>query len=158
MSDPTLPLLLTRLGRLNESFLQQACARASTTPSELRVLAMLAHHIGDAPVAPTTIAEWIVQSSGGLTATLKRLEHAGWITRHPDPTDGRASQVELTGAGKVFHDELMAQIMDRYELVFQGVDDRVALGVIRDLVDGFERVAGQPRSRGWAAEESKERA
>jgi DNA-binding MarR family transcriptional regulator len=35
-----------------------------------------------------------------LTSLVAKLEHDGLLQRHPDPSDGRASLISLTGAGR----------------------------------------------------------
>ena len=99
MDITTLALLLTRLGRLNEQFLTDHCRAHGTTPAELQVL-MLLHHHRDEHLSPSAIGGFIVQTSGGLTATLRRLEEAGWIDRRPDPDDGRRVSHHLTEDGR----------------------------------------------------------
>ena len=39
-------------------------------------------------------------SSGGMTNRLDRLERAGFVARHPDPSDRRGKLIALTDAGK----------------------------------------------------------
>ena len=148
MDVPTLALLLTRLGRLNEQFLADHCRSHGTTPSELQVL-MLLHHHQDEQVSPSTIADWIVQTSGGLTATLRRLEDAAWIERRSDPDDGRGRLVALTHTGSAFHDQVFGDLLDRYRLVFADLGDDAALDAVRSLMRGFERLAGSSLSADW---------
>jgi DNA-binding MarR family transcriptional regulator len=50
--------------------------------------------------APTAISDVLGRTTGGMTLTLDRLEHAGWLRRSPDPADRRRVVVELTPAGK----------------------------------------------------------
>jgi DNA-binding MarR family transcriptional regulator len=148
MDATTLALLLTRLGRLNEQFLADHCRAHDTTPAELQVL-MLLHHHRDGHLSPSAIGGFIVQTSGGLTATLRRLEEAGWIDRLPDPLDGRGRLVALTGDGASFHDTVFADLLDRYRLVFADLDDDAALDAVRALMRGFERLAGSSPSADW---------
>ena len=148
MATATLGLLLTRLGRLNEQFLSDHHRRHHCTSAEAAVLMLLANHDADA-ISPTLIGEWIVQTSGGLTATLRRLERRGWIERRPDPTDGRGRLVALTVAGASAHDAQFEDLLGRYELVFAGVDDDAGLSAVRDLMRGFERLQGIASSAWW---------
>jgi len=143
----TLALLLTRLGRLNEQFLAEHSRAHGTTPAEMQVL-MLLHH-RDERLSPSAIAGFIVQTSGGLTATLRRLEEAGWIERLPDPADGRGRLVALTVEGAAFHDAVFADLLDRYRLVFADLHDDDALDAVRDLMRGFERLGGGSPSADW---------
>jgi DNA-binding MarR family transcriptional regulator len=148
MNTATLGLLLTRLGRLNEQFLADHHRRHDTTAAEAAVLLMLAN-TADEAVSPTVIADWIVQTSGGLTATLKRLEDRGWIERRPDPADGRGRLVTLTDIGRDANDAVFADLVDRYRLVFVDVDIDAGLGAVRDLMRGFERLTGATSSAWW---------
>lgn len=156
MDAATLGLLLTRLGRLNEQFLAEHHRRHDTTSAEAAVLLLLANAPEEA-IAPSVIAERIVQTSGGLTATLKRLEARGWVERHPDPDDGRGRLVALTDAGRTAHDAVFADLVDRYRLVFTDVDDASALAAVRDLMRGFERLTGATSSAWWTHDDERAR-
>ena len=157
MDAATLGLLLTRLGRLNEQFLAEHHRRHDTTSAEAAVLLLLANAPEEA-VAPSVIAELIVQTSGGLTATLKRLESRDWVERRPDPDDGRGRLVALTDAGRTAHDAMFADLVDRYRLVFADVDDAAALAGVRDLMRGFERLTGATSSAWWTHDDERDHA
>jgi DNA-binding MarR family transcriptional regulator len=144
----TLALLLTRLGRLNEQFLADHHGRHSCTSAEAAVLMLLANHDSEC-VSPTIIGEWIVQTSGGLTATLRRLERRGWIERRPDPADGRGRLVALTAAGTVAHDTQFDDLLERYDRVFADVDSEPGLVAVRNLMRGFEKLQGVASSAWW---------
>lgn len=49
--------------------------------------------------SPTRIADILGRSTGGLTLTLNRLQDAGYLTRQPDPGDGRRVVLTLTDLG-----------------------------------------------------------
>lgn len=146
----TLTLLLARVARLSESVATEVCTTHGTTSAELRVLSMLSHR-PDGAGSPSDIARWVVQTSGGLTATLKRLEDDGYVERRPDPDDGRGRLVALTDDGKAFHDRLLADLVGRVDGVLAGVDTEAALAAIRDLAGALERAAGLPSSDGFVA-------
>ncbi|GEM_PF-304333 len=148
VATATLGLLLTRLGRLNEQFLTENHGRHACTSAEAAVLMLLANHDSEA-VSPTFIGEWIVQTSGGLTATLRRLEERGWIRRLPDPDDGRGRLVALTPSGSIAHDSLFADLLNRYSQVFAEVDTGSGLSAVRDLMRGFENMQGIASSAWW---------
>ena len=94
-----LVLLLGRLERLNESLVAEVCSSRGVSPGEFRVLAMLRHGGPEDGVRPTEISRWVVQTSGGLTATLHRLERDGRAERVPDPRDGRGRLVSVLRLG-----------------------------------------------------------
>ena len=121
-----------------------------TTPAELRVLSLLSHQPHGAG-SPSDIAQWVVQTSGGLTATLKRLEDDGHVERRPDPDDGRGRLVAITDAGRLAHDQVLGAVVERTSVVLGDVDPAVALDAVRDLTGAFERAAGLPSSHGFVA-------
>jgi DNA-binding MarR family transcriptional regulator len=65
--------------------------------SETGMLAV-AHLAQHGQLSPSTLAELLGVSSGGITALVQRLEAGGHIVRRPHPTDGRSVLVELSPA------------------------------------------------------------
>jgi DNA-binding MarR family transcriptional regulator len=153
---PTLVLLLARLERLNEAFMSAVCRRHDISPSELRVLAMLRHRVDDGRVSPSQLAEWIVQTSGGLTATLRRLEEAGYVVRVEDPDDGRGRLVQLTDDGAASYEEVFADLVARYGVVFTDLDQDEGLHAVRRMIEAFERHDGTIRTGDWEADVTEE--
>lgn len=149
--DPlTLTFLLGRLGRLTDSMTTDICAEAATTPAEIRVLAYLVH-APEHTARPSDVARFVVQTSGGLTATLSRLESAGLIERRPDPTDGRGKLVVLSEDGRRLHDTVITRLTDATTAAVADLDlDDVGTHV-RDLIIALERAAGLPTSAGFVA-------
>jgi DNA-binding MarR family transcriptional regulator len=49
--------------------------------------------------APTDLARTLMLTSGAMTNLLDRMETAGYVTRAPDPRDGRGVRVRLTDQG-----------------------------------------------------------
>jgi DNA-binding MarR family transcriptional regulator len=149
--DPlTLTFLLGRLGRLTDSMTTDICADAATTPAEIRVLAYLVH-APERTARPSDVARFAVQTSGGLTATLGRLESAGLIKRRPDPTDGRGKLIVLSGDGRRLHDAVITRLTAATAAAVGDLDlDDVGIHV-RDLVIALERAAGLPTSAGFVA-------
>ena len=146
----TLVLLLGRLERLNEVLVTDVCGHHGVTPAELRVLGMLRYSEGSDPVRPTEISRWVVQTSGGLTATLRRLEAAQYVERIADPADGRVRLVALTDSGSRFYDRMLDQLIDCYSMALVEVDVGASLDAVRTLVGAFERSGRVARSAGWS--------
>lgn len=149
----TLTLLLGRLGRLNESLIALVCVEHGTSPAELRVLLFLSQQ-PDGAASPRHLARFVVQTTGGLTATLGRLETAGLVERRPDPTDGRGKIVSITPAGHELHDRALAAVVDRTAGALTGVDLDAADAAVRSMVGALEDHAGLPSSRGFVARAS----
>jgi DNA-binding MarR family transcriptional regulator len=154
MTVATLALLLARLGRVNESFLVDFCRVHASNPSELRVLAVLRSREDSGPVSPTNISQWIVQTTGGLTATLRRLEEAGYIARVPDPDDGRGKLVELTPSGETFCDQVLDGMVERYSVALADIDTEASFGAVRDLLTALESFGGVGSSAAWNFEDA----
>jgi DNA-binding MarR family transcriptional regulator len=72
---------------------------------QLEVLYVLRHELLD-PSKPTAtaLAEYFNIQRSVLTRILVKLESAGYITREPDPDDGRAWQVTITENGRNLSD------------------------------------------------------
>ena len=138
--------MLVRLERLNDELLTAACSRRGVSNAEFRVLAVLRHGAPGEPVRPTTISRWIVQSTGGLTSTLGRLEDQGRIERIPDPGDGRGRLVSLTQEGANFYDGLLSEIEAEYAAVLEGIDTAAMASVLAPVVAAMEKRGGHAES------------
>jgi DNA-binding MarR family transcriptional regulator len=147
----TLALLLGRLSRLNEAAVTEVCADHGITPAETRVMSLLVHR-PDRSASPSDIADFVVQTSGGLTATLRRLEADGLVERMADPSDGRGRLVVLTDAGELVHARVIDAIVARVARVVDGLDLADVDDQVRRLVDAFERDGGLPSSAGFRAD------
>ena len=51
-------------------------------------------------------------TSGTMTSRLDRLSARGFVTRHPDPADGRIVRVRLSAAGRARVDDAFAALLD----------------------------------------------
>ncbi len=117
------------------------------TASEVSVLEMLSH-LGS-PLSPTRLQVLVIQSPGGLTKTLRRLEDAGYVRRRPDPDDRRSLLVELTAAGRKASGRATALLRSHYAKVLSGFtpDERPVLtDLMRRLIDELESMSGQQTS------------
>ncbi len=62
------------------------------------------------PQSPRSLAPAMQVSKGTMTNTLQKLEAKGLIAVAPDPADGRAKQVSLTGAGLALRQAAIAAL------------------------------------------------
>ena len=149
--DPTaLTLLLwvTRLGRLLELFHQHAALAelgVDVTSRAVLVTLLLAE---PEPLSPTDLARTVVQTSGGMTKTLQRLEGEGLVARRPNEADGRAAHIALTPKGRRLSRELLVRANREWQRVLDQLsDDRArTIATIRALVAALEATADQTRS------------
>ncbi len=146
--DPEIARLLfslTRLGRINEHILGQVTSRYGLDTSESAVLSILWLAGPPHRLSPTVLSRRLVQTSGGMTSTLRRLTNRGLVTRDPDPEDRRCLLVALTGEGREVAEESLDGIIRSYEAMFADLDDgeREQIAVaLRMLLDRFEAQAG----------------
>ena len=92
------------------SFLQAHDAATESLDADLRARTGLALsdyevllHLGRAPDGRRRMADLassVLLTASGTTRAVDRLEHDGLVRRSPDPTDGRATLVSLTAAGR----------------------------------------------------------
>jgi DNA-binding MarR family transcriptional regulator len=76
------------------------------TRTQFSALATIARR---GPVRVSEVAELEGVNPTMLSRVLGKLEDAGLVRRSPDPSDGRVSLVEATGAGARLHQRLRAQ-------------------------------------------------
>jgi len=134
-----LPQRATALSRL---FLQSASVEVSRTEvGVLRRLLERPHRITE-----LAVAEGVTQP--GITMLVNRLEERGWVSRGPDPNDGRAVLVSLTDEGRGVFEKLRAEYraLLHEEMATLPDDDVAALAravdVLDDLIDRLRQRAG----------------
>jgi DNA-binding MarR family transcriptional regulator len=138
---------LTRFSRLNSKSLEDHAAGYGSTSSESAVLGALL--LGGPVLNPTDLTRLVVQSPGGLTKTLRRLEDAGHIRRRPDPADRRALLVVLTDKGRRAAERADMELHSYYDdlLGELSAQERAELtSLLRQVLDRLEIQTGMTRS------------
>lgn len=76
------------------------------------------------------LADRIVQTTGGTTKTIRRLEHRELVVRVADPADGRRALIELTPAGLELARSTLDLVLDAFDLDIGELDaaERAELG------------------------------
>ena len=139
-----LQIWLTRFARLNTVALEDRSAALGLTGSEVAVLGALDR---EGPVlSPTRLQGVVIQSPGGLTKTLRRLEDGGLVRRRADADDRRALLVELTAKGRRAAGRASAVISEHYDALLEGIDRAEATETVRALLDRLEPMTGMPSS------------
>lgn len=103
-----------RVLRLAQFFVSQRTehlAAFGLTPGDFDVLATIRRTEGSDGVNPGQVLQSVLITSGGLTKRLDRLESAGFIGRHPDPADRRATLLRLTPAGADLVDRVISSLL-----------------------------------------------
>ena len=77
----------------------------------------------DAQLRITSLAALLGVDAPTVTRKVQQLERLGYVTREPDPDDGRASLIRLTRSGQTTVDRILAAHRDRLAQLFDGWDD-----------------------------------
>lgn len=72
-------------------------------------------------------------TSGTMTNRIDRLEELGWVTRLPDPSDGRSVLVKLLPAGQRAVDAALDDLLERETELLQGLNAKER-GQLADLL------------------------
>jgi DNA-binding MarR family transcriptional regulator len=138
---------LTRFSRLNSKTLEDHAAGYGSTSSESAVLGALL--LGGPVLNPSDLTRLVVQSPGGLTKTLRRLEDAGYIRRRPDPADRRALLVVLTDKGRRAAERADRELHSYYDDLLGDLSTRESTELtllLRQVLDRLEVATGMTRS------------
>ncbi|WP_084700600.1 MarR family winged helix-turn-helix transcriptional regulator [Streptacidiphilus anmyonensis] len=92
-----------RLARLHRMHAGQLLRRIGLHPGQELVMMHL-WELG--PQRQTDLVRLLDSDAATMTRTVRRLEQAGFVRRHPDPTDGRASLIEPTAASHALRREV----------------------------------------------------
>lgn len=101
---------------------------------QLEVLYMLRHELLDAstPTATALAQRFGIQRSV-VTRILSKLEASGYITRHPDPEDGRATRIQITETGRNLSDYVEREYFKEMENALGEIDEADAATMERSL-------------------------
>jgi DNA-binding MarR family transcriptional regulator len=90
---------------------------------------------------PTDLYRDSLLSSGATTNRIDRVEEMGWVTRHPDPADGRGVIVMLTPAGRDLADRAVALHFQSMAEVLSGLksgDRNTLIGILTKVLASLE--------------------
>ncbi len=115
-----LHLSLLHLGRIVESSIQSLLVPDGLEISEHSVLTALWFAGPPHTMSPTQLSHVILQTTSGMSKTLRRIERLGLIERIADPGDGRARLVVLTDQGRDLAERHLRQLVDQWGARLQG--------------------------------------
>lgn len=123
-------VLVLRTGRQLESWLSDTLSADGLDTSEFTALSAL--WLSGVPhrLSAGEIAESLVQTTGGTTKTIRRLEEHGLVQRVADPDDGRRALIELTPVGLDAARGSLGLVLDAFDLDIGDLDaaERSELG------------------------------
>jgi DNA-binding MarR family transcriptional regulator len=85
--------------------LDRELSKFDISAAQLIVLASVANKEAD---SAATLCKSISYDPGAMTRMIDRLEHKGLIRRSPNPDDRRATNLEITTAGRALYPQLLA--------------------------------------------------
>ena len=85
--------------------LDRELAQFDITAAQLIVLASVANREADSPAG---LCKNISYDPGAMTRMIDRLEQKGLVRRNPNPDDRRATNLEITTAGRALYPQLLA--------------------------------------------------
>jgi DNA-binding MarR family transcriptional regulator len=129
---------IIRLARAHRALASQLMKTVGLGPDQG---ALMMHLWSVGPIRQTALAAHFGRDSASTTRTVQRLEHAGFVRRHTDPTDRRATLVTPTAAGNALRARVEA-IWSHLEDVAASLPEqdvpRTALQTLTDLGDVVE--------------------
>lgn len=139
-------------GLLQYAVQQQLRADGDLSYVQFEILAKLVD--AGRSLTMTELADGVVYSRSGLTHQAGLLEKSGLIARHSDPSDLRATQVEITTKGRALVDRVLpGHIQVVRELLFEPLSTRD----VRALGDIMARALEHMHTRPPRSAESRRR-
>ncbi|MGW7425384.1 MarR family winged helix-turn-helix transcriptional regulator [Streptomyces sp. NPDC054813] len=114
----TLNHAILRVARLHRMLAGQLLRRVGLHPGQELVMMQLWDR---GPQRQTDLVRLLGSDAATMTRTVRRLENAGFVRRHPSATDKRVSIIEPTAAGNALRGEV--------EQVWTDLEARVAEGM-----------------------------
>ena len=104
---------LSRLARHLELARKAAFAQLRLASWQFDVLAALRRAGPPHEMTPGELMADTLVSSGTMTHRIDQMEMAGWVSRQPDPADGRVVRVRLTTSGRDTVDSALNNLLER---------------------------------------------
>ncbi|MDW3217054.1 MAG: MarR family transcriptional regulator [Acidimicrobiales bacterium] len=119
-----------RTGRQVEAWMSDALASEGFDTSEFTALSALWMTGEPHQLSAGEIADRLVQTTGGTTKTIRRLEERGLVRRVADPNDGRRALIQLTASGLDAARSTLELVLDAFDLDIGDLDvaERTELG------------------------------
>lgn len=128
---------VTRLARHLDRARRIAFDRHGLEAWSFDVLAALRRSGSPYQLSPGQLTSETMVTSGTMTNRIDRLEELGWVTRAPDPNDGRSILVRLTRHGEKRVDEAMADLLSQEKELLHSLDDeqrRLVAMILRQVL------------------------
>ncbi|MBK4217392.1 MarR family transcriptional regulator [Paracoccus caeni] len=124
-------IALRRILRATELYSRELAHSAGLTPSQLRVLQIVAAKGGSA--TPKALALQMGVSQATVTALVDRVVARGMVSRMRSELDGRQTNVTLTPAGETAVQDAPDALQQRYVRAFERLDEAVQSQLLASL-------------------------
>lgn len=124
---------VSRISQLLDRSMADTFAQHGLQPGWYDVLAALRRSGGTCELAPTTLVETMMLTSGAVTKRIDRLEQLGYVERREDPDDGRGVRVRLTRAGRRVLDAATLDHLANQRRLLAGLSERQQADLVRLL-------------------------
>jgi DNA-binding MarR family transcriptional regulator len=114
---------ILRLASYLQTELEQGATDAGlSTKGDFDTLAALRRQTPRHELSPTRLADAALITTGGMTSRLDRLEDAGLVERHDDPSDRRALVIRLTDEGRTLVDQILESNLEKQDYLLVALD------------------------------------
>ena len=132
---------VVRLARHLAIARKEAFARQHMPEWQFDVLSALRRAQPPHELTPGELLDDTLVTSGAMTHRLDQLEAAGFVTRQPDPADGRVVRVRLAPAGRRAVDAALTDLLERERELLQPLSSkerRQLAALLRELLLPFD--------------------
>jgi DNA-binding MarR family transcriptional regulator len=109
---------IARLGRILDWDLQRLTRPVGLDKTDHWTMNALWLAGPEHPLTPTELSSIVLQTTSGMTKTLRRLEAAGFVERSRDQDDGRRLRVRLTAEGSRLIEAYSRRLANRWQKKF----------------------------------------
>ena len=136
-----------KIARYIDRILSETAAEFGLSLADWELLGSLRRVGPPYRLTPGHLAERLMISPAAMTSRLDRLEERGLVTRQPDDTDRRVTQVQLTDEGVKTWGAAVDVQAAKEQMVAAAVSERQKRELndrLRKLLNTCERIAGSP--------------
>jgi DNA-binding MarR family transcriptional regulator len=133
---------LSRLARHLELARKAAFEQLRMAPWQFDVLTALRRAGPPHEMTPGDLIADTLVSSGTMTHRIDQMEMAGWVSRRPDPADGRMVRVRLTHSGRAAVDAALENLLERERKLLARLspsERRELARLLRGLLEPFDQ-------------------
>jgi len=110
--------------------------------SEYNLLFCLAHF---KELTAQDVAKMTRRPRNSISRAVHRMQSEGYLTRVPDPNDGRQAQLSITAKGRKMHEKIAAYLVRREAELFDVLDAAERAQLRATLLKLVTHAAGLPR-------------